>query len=169
MAAARLAELGISRRNLSRGGALVEGPWSRRTFPFIVALHSLVIGATLVFGSRRPRRSWLALLLAVQPLRLWILVTLGQRWNARAAVPAAMEVETGGPYAFVRHPNYTVVGVEIAALPAAFGLFRLAALATVANAALLALRIREEEAGLMRLPGYGEHFGDRPRFLPFLI
>jgi methyltransferase len=93
-------------------------------------------------------------------------VTLGRRWNVRAAVPEEMPVATDGPYAYVRHPNYTVVGVELAALPLAFGLPKLALLATVANAALLSARIPEEEAALRRLPGWEEHFAAKKRFIP---
>ncbi len=169
MAGARLAELAYSRRNIGSFDASEEGQWSRRTFPLIVALHTAVIGSTALVGSRRPKWPLLAGLIAAQGVRVWTLLTLGRRWNARAAVPAAMEVATGGPYAYVRHPNYAVVAVELFCLPAAFGLTRAAAAASLANAALLAARIREEEALLSRLPGYQEHFADKPRFLPGLF
>jgi methyltransferase len=135
----------------------------------MVALHTAVIGGTALLGRRKPRLVWLALLLAVQPLRWWVLSTLGKRWNARGVVPNYMELATDGPYAHVRHPNYSVVAVELLALPAAFGLDRLAAIATVSNAGLLALRVRDEEALLFGLPGYAEHFDDKPRFLPGLF
>jgi methyltransferase len=161
----RLVELAHSRRNIERSGPVTEGEWSRRTYPLIVALHTATIAGTLVFGGRA-RVLPLAALAAVQPLRLWVLLTLGERWNTRAAVPESMPVATGGPYAYVRHPNYAVVAVELLSLPLAFGLPRLALAATLANAALLAPRIRDEEAALMRLSGYREHFGDRPRFVP---
>ena len=169
MAVARLAELLYSRRNIDRSGPTAEGRWSRRTFPLIVALHTAVILGSLFSGRDRPNRLWLSLLLAAQPVRLWVLITLRERWNAHAAVPLEMQVETGGPYAYLRHPNYSVIAVELATLPLAFGLPRLALLATVANAALLYVRIREEEALLGRSPGYREHFAAKPRFIPFLI
>ena len=169
MAAARLFEMRQSSQNLEALGSTRESRLNRGIFPLIVALHVAVIGGTFLFGSHRPRVAWLALLLAAQPLRWWTLTTLGSRWNARGAVPEAMQVETGGPYAYVRHPNYSVVALELAALPAAFGLHRLALGATLANAALLAVRIREEEALLFELPGYYEHFAGKPRFVPFLV
>ncbi|MEX2373188.1 MAG: isoprenylcysteine carboxylmethyltransferase family protein [Dehalococcoidia bacterium] len=166
MALARLAELRLSRRNLRHRGKPVEGRRTRATYPLIVLLHTVVIAGTLLRGSVRPRLPWLLALLAVQPLRAWVLILLGDRWNTRAAVPPAMTVETGGPYRFVRHPNYAVVIVELLALPMAFRLPWLAAGATIANAALLAVRIPEEEAALMDLPGYRAHFEARARFLP---
>jgi methyltransferase len=168
MAAARLIEMRQSRANLQATEAR-ESALNQRIFPLIVALHTAVIVATLLLGRGRISRGWLLLLSGVQPLRWWTLATLGKRWNARGAVPEAMEVETGGPYAFVRHPNYSIVAVELAALPAAFGLGQVALGATAANVALLAVRVREEESLLFNLPGYREHFGQKPRFIPFVI
>jgi methyltransferase len=169
MAAARLLELWRSRGNIDASGPVREGEWSRRTFPLVVALHAGVIGGTFLLGGERVRRPWLALLVLVQPLRAWVLATLGRRWNARAAVPVAMEVAAEGPYAFVRHPNYAIVAVELFCLPAAFGLWPLAAVASAANAVLLAPRIREEEALLAQLSGYSERFDGKKRFVPGLV
>jgi methyltransferase len=169
MGVARLAELAYSRRNIAAAGEAAEGPLSRGTYPFIVAVHVLAIVGTLVRGRDRASAPWLALLFAAQPLRLWVLVTLGRRWNARAAVPAEMEVATNGPYAVVRHPNYAVVGIELFALPMAFGLWRLALVVAAVNCVLVALRLREEEAALDRLPGYRPHFAGKKRFVPGVI
>jgi methyltransferase len=168
MAAARLVELAISRRNIQRDVGAIEGVWSRRTFPLMVALHAVVIVGTLLRG-RHVRLPWLLLLIAVQPLRVWVLLSLGRHWNARGAVASEMTVVTSGPYAFVRHPNYAIVVIELLALPAAFGLRKLATVAALLNVLLLKVRIAEEESLLFRLPGYQLHFGKKPRFLPFVI
>src|SRR5690606_18334266 len=139
-------ELAYSRRNMQRRPVSSEGQWSRGTYPLIVALHTAVIAMTLLRGGHRPAAAWLVALLAVQPLRAWILILLGDRWNARAAVPDSMPMETRGPYRLIRHPNYLVVVLELLAPPMAFRLRTLALLATAVNAALLAVRIRDEEA-----------------------
>jgi methyltransferase len=165
MAAARLIELAFSRRNMA-DAATTEAASSRRLYPVMVLLHTTVIGLTFLLGKRRPHLGWLAALVLVQPLRYCVLLSLGRRWNTRGAVPIELEVETGGPYAYVRHPNYSVVAVELASLPAAFGLPGLALLATAVNAFLIAVRVRDEEAALFELPGYREHFAARKRFLP---
>lgn len=141
---------------------------SRATFPLIVAVHSFVIGTTLLRGGK-PRLPWLLMLIALQPLRAWVLLTLGRRWNARGAVPEALEVETAGPYAYVRHPNYAVVMGELAALPLAFGAWRTAIVGAVCNGALLAVRIREEERALLAVPAYREHFSSKKRLIPGLL
>ncbi len=54
----------------------------------------------------------------------------------------------GGPFRFVRHPNYWVVTGEIAVLPLAFGDWPVAAIWSAANAAMLWLRIRVEMGAL---------------------
>lgn len=161
----RMVELRASRRHIEDYGGSGEGRWSRRTYPLMVLLHTTVLLGTLFFGGRR---RWALLLpfLAVQPLRVWILLALGRRWNARGVVPTAMVPATSGPYAFVRHPNYAVVAIELFSLPAGFGLRRLAIVASLVNACLLWLRIRDEEALLFRLPGYEEHFAGKSRFVP---
>jgi methyltransferase len=164
----RLIEMRASRRHISRYGEADEGTWSRRTFPAIVLLHTCVLGGTLLFG-KRPRLPFLLSFIAVQPLRAWVLATLRERWNARGVVPSTMTVATSGPYAYVRHPNYSIVAVELFSLPAAFGLTKLGFIATAANAALLYPRIREEGELLMRLPGYEEHFGRLPLLVPFIV
>jgi methyltransferase len=169
MAGARLVELAYSQRNLRRRAVGTEGPWTRATFPLIVLVHSIVLAGTAFRGERRPRAPWLAALLGVQPVRAWVLITLGDRWNARAAVPASMTVATQGPYRLIRHPNYAVVVVELLALPMAYGLRTLAVAAGIANAVLLAGRIREEEAALMELPGYREHFESKARLVPGVL
>ena len=181
MGAARLAELAWSRRNIAAGGpqdrshatgvieGSREGHWSHRTYPIMVAMHVLAIAGTAVWGASRPNRGWLALLFAAQPLRFWVLVTLGSRWNARGAVAETTVVATDGPYAYIRHPNYLVVGIELLALPLAFGLRRLATAVFVANVVLVAIRIRDEERLLRRLPGWNEHFATRKRFMPRIL
>ena len=168
MAAMRLVELAFSRRNIDANGAADESAASRRVYPMIVAVHTLAIAGTALFGRRR-RVLPLALLLALQPLRLWVLLTLGRRWNARGAVPNDLRIETGGPYAYVRHPNYAIVIGELALLPLAFGLPRLAAFVSLANGALLTVRIREEERALAAAPGWREHFGRKRRFVPGVV
>ena len=166
--ASRLRELVLSRKHMRRSGAASEGTWSRLTYPIMVLLHSAVLGGTLLRG-KKPVWPFLIAFIAVQPLRLWILRTLGDSWNTRGAVPAEMTPTTSGPYKFIRHPNYAIVIVELCSLPSGFGLYRLAMVASIVNGWLLWLRIRDEETLLVRLQGYNEHFADKKRFVPFVV
>jgi methyltransferase len=169
MAAARLAELGWSRHNVHQASEPARGAWSRRTYPAMVAVHTAALALTALRGGDRPRLPWLLLLLAVQPVRLWVLAKLGRRWNTTGAVSPDLAVETGGPYHWVRHPNYAVVEVELLSLPLAFGLRGTGMALAAVNAALLAVRIHDEEALLAARPGWREHFAEKPRFLPGLF
>jgi methyltransferase len=75
-------------------------------------------------------------------------MTLGPYWTTRIiSLPGAPLVK-GGPYRFVRHPNYLVVAGEMAVLPLVFGETMVAVVFSLANAALLTWRIRQEETGL---------------------
>ena len=53
-----------------------------------------------------------------------------------------------GPYRFVNHPNYVIVVAEIAVLPLVFGFWDLALVFSLLNAAVLNIRIREENRAL---------------------
>lgn len=94
MGAARLIELACSHRNISGAGENREGEGSRKTYPLMVALHTTVIVVTALAGGH-VRWRWLLILLAVQPLRVWVIATLGRNWNTRGAVSDTIEVRTG--------------------------------------------------------------------------
>ena len=55
---------------------------------------------------------------------------------------------TRGPYAWTRHPNYLLVIAEIFTVPMILGLPMVAAVFSALNAAMLVVRISEEEAAL---------------------
>jgi len=146
----RLAELALARRNTCRlmaAGAIESG---RGHYPLFVLLHSAWLAALAAMVAEDAPISWppLAAYVALQPVRLWIIASLGPRWTTRIiTLPGAPPVRNG-PYRFCRHPNYLLVAAEIALLPAAFGAWRLALAFSLASAALTAWRIRVEEAAL---------------------
>ena len=56
---------------------------------------------------------------------------------------------SGGPFRFLPHPNYTIVAIELAALPLTFGLYLTAGLFTVLNAlVILGIRLPVERRAL---------------------
>lgn len=150
VAAQRLAELGIARRNEARlraSGGIEHGA---AHYPFIVALHAswLAALALTVPANRAPDWAPLAAYAALQPLRYWAIASLRGRWTTRIIVMPAMAPSRRGPYRFLRHPNYLVVALEIPLLPLAFGAWRIALGFALVNFALLAWRIRTEGAAL---------------------
>jgi methyltransferase len=154
VAAQRLLELVLARHNerLARAKGAVEG--GRAHYPFVVALHSLWLVSTLVEGILRGPELpvlWpvpLALFLLVQPLRYWAIFSLGESWNTKILVVPGTKPIRRGPYRYLNHPNYVVVVVEILAFPLVFGAWISALVFTALNAALLYVRIREENRAL---------------------
>jgi methyltransferase len=94
--------------------------------------------------------SWLAAFVVLQGLRVWVLLTLGERWTTRIIVLPGAPLVSGGPYRLLSHPNYAVVVAEIAVLPLVFGLTFYALVFSLLNAIVLAIRVRAENAALAR-------------------
>ncbi len=159
VAAERLAELVVARRNtrwsLARGGTEAGSGH----YPAMVVLHTALLAGCLaeVHLTGRPFLpvlGWtmVAVTVAAQLLRWWCITTLGPRWNTRVIVVPGLPRVTGGPYRWLRHPNYVAVAAEGIALPLVHGAWVTAVAFTVLNAALMAVRIRCEEEVLAGLP-----------------
>jgi methyltransferase len=148
----RLAELFLAERNRKRllaKGAVEHG---HAHYPLIVAVHAAWLVALWWWAPGQPISVPLLLFfLLLQGGRLWVLATLGQRWTTRILVLPDAPLVTRGPYRFVDHPNYVIVILEIAVLPLVFGLWRIALLFSVLNAAVLAVRIHAENRALRSL------------------
>jgi methyltransferase len=145
----RAGELVISRTNtrqLLARGAVEVAPGH---YPAVVAVHAAWLLSLWVFGHDQPVNPVaLAVYLALQGFRIWVLRTLGSRWTTRIIILPEQPLVSAGPYRWLSHPNYAVVTGEIAVLPLAFDLPLLAAIFTVLNAAVLAIRIRAENRAL---------------------
>ncbi len=151
----RVAELVVSGRHataLLRDGGTEAGLGH---FPVMVALHvGLLVGCILepVLGHRAFISAlgypMLAVVIAANGLRWWCIATLGERWSARVIVLPGVPLVGRGPYRWFAHPNYVAVVVEGVALPLAGSAWITAICFTVANAALLTVRIRCEVRAL---------------------
>jgi methyltransferase len=147
----RLIELRIASRNtraLLANGAYEVG---RGHYPAIVFLHCtwlVALWAWLLVGGAQ-FTPWAAIAyLLVQALRIWSMVSLGRFWTTRIIVVPNAPLVRKGPYRVLRHPNYLVVLLEIALLPLALGSWLVALGFSIANAILLAWRIKVEESTL---------------------
>lgn len=150
----RIFELWLSGRNTRRLLAAGAVEYAPGHYPLIVAVHALWLASLWWIGPGQPINFlFLALFALAQIGRLWVLKTLGPRWTTRIIVLPGQPLVARGPYRLVNHPNYLVVMAEIALLPLAFGLWWVAALFTLLNGAVLAIRIREENAALRSLRG----------------
>lgn len=152
--AQRLAELVYARRNEERlraRGAVEHAP---EHYWLIVALHTAwLAGLWLTATGTAPNLFWLAAFAVLQALRLWVLVTLKERWTTRIIVLPDAPLIADGPYRFMRHPNYAIVTAEILVLPMMFGLYAYGVAFALANAGILAIRIRAENHALQSSAG----------------
>ena len=141
----RLAELWLARRNtmvlLARGAFEV----SPGHYPLIVLLHGFWLAGLWLLGRENLLNlGWLTVFLVLQAGRIWVLATLGRRWTTRIIVVPGEPLVKSGPYRFVSHPNYIVVVGEIAVLPLCLGLPWYALVFSLANAAVLTIRVQAE-------------------------
>ena len=145
----RLGELWLSNRNTRRLLAHGAKEVGAGHYPLIVAVHVLWL-ATLwwLAPTRAVDGFWLAVFVLLQLARIWVIASLGSRWTTRIIILPDAPLVRRGPYRWVNHPNYLVVAGEIAALPLAFGLWQVALIFSILNAAVLTVRIREENAAL---------------------
>ena len=145
----RLAELGLAQRNTVRLRAAGAVEVGTSHYPLMVALHALwLLGLWVLGHDHGVDPLWLAVFVLLQFGRLWVIASLGGRWTTRVIVLPGIAPVTRGPYRWLRHPNYVVVALEIAVVPLALGLPAFALLFSIANAALLAVRIRVENQAL---------------------
>ena len=147
----RLGELWLSNRNTRRLLAKGAREHSPAHYPLIVAVHLLWLVTLWWLAPTRPVDGfWLAFFVAIEVFRIWVLATLGPRWTTRIIVLPGAPLVRRGPYRFVNHPNYLVVVLEIAVLPLVFGLWQVAVIFSLLNAAVLTIRIRAEDRTLRR-------------------
>ena len=167
----RAAELWLSRRNTAWARARGAREVGRGSYRVMASFHSFFLLACAV-------EPWLPgpafspvlatvcimALLGAQALRWWAVFTLGRRWTTRVIVFPDAEPVTGGPYRWLRHPNYVAVIVEMIALPMVHVGWLLALLASLGNALLLRTRIAMEERALGTR--WAEAFATVPRLVP---
>lgn len=152
LTAQRLAELRVARANERWAREQGAAEYGQAHYPLFFVLHPAWMLFTFLearAGRGRVHVTALLLLLALQPLRYWVMRTLGRYWNTKILIVPGGRRVGGGPFRFLRHPNYAVVSLEIAAAPLAVGAWRTALAFTVLNAALLlGLRIPAENRAL---------------------
>lgn len=175
----RVAELRLSKRN--RGRMRAQGATEVREphFGAMVLVHVGVLVGSLVEAWLVRRTappalasSMLGLLLASIGLRWWTIRTLGAHWNVAIMDSidkdgrGQLTVATGGPFRWIRHPNYVAVFCELLAVPLLHAAWISAGLGTAAHFWVLYHRVRTEESVLLANPSYQDAMGHKPRFIP---
>lgn len=149
---ARLVEMRVARVNTAQLMAMGAREVAPGHYPVIIAMHVAWLGTLWWLApGRAVVAGWLALFVLLQPLRVWVMVTLGRRWTSRIIVVPGETLVRSGPYRFMVHPNYAVVVGEVVSLPMAFGLDWVALVFSATNAIMLTIRIRAEDTALAPL------------------
>ncbi len=151
----RLVELAVSRRNANWSFARGGREFGQGHYPVMVAMHTALLlscMAEVAFAHRPfiPALGWpmLAVVVAGTVVRWWCVTTLGKHWNPRLIIVPGADLVRSGPYRWIHHPNYTAVAAEVVALPLVHSAWLTAIVFTIANAAVLRVRIRAENLAL---------------------
>ncbi|MCV7283563.1 isoprenylcysteine carboxyl methyltransferase family protein [Mycolicibacterium flavescens] len=151
----RLIELVVSRRHTRWSIANGGREFGQGHYPVMVAMHTLLLVSCVVEVATAhrpfiPLLGWpmVALVCASTAVRWWCVSLLGKHWNPRLIVIPGAPLVRRGPYRVLHHPNYTAVAVEVAALPLVHSAWLTAVVFSIANALVLNVRIRAENAAL---------------------
>lgn len=151
--AQRAAEMAVARQNeqkVKKQGAIEFG---ESHYPYIIIMHILFflsLIAEVLLMNKQPSSWWIgiaAAILIVQAVRYWALCSLGAYWNTKILVVQCGTCKKG-PYKWMKHPNYTVVILEILLIPLLYQAYVTMCLFSIVNAVLLTVRIRTEDKAL---------------------
>ena len=161
----RLWELKRSQQNikilLENGGK----EFFPRHYSVMVALHSgWILSMLFEVWTLEREFSWqlagpsMILVIIGQGLRYHAILTLGTHWNTKIVLVPGKAALRSGLYRYFRHPNYLGVVLEIAFFPLLHSAIGTAIFFSIANAILLAHRIRCEEKALTDYCAYQQVF-----------
>ena len=150
----RIVELVIAKKNekwmIQRGG--VE--WGKDHYKWFIVLHMLFFLSILVEVSLRDFSSFVfniyvfTLFLITQLARVWCIQSLGRFWNTKIIILPHRRLVNKGPYKYVKHPNYIIVGVELFIIPILFGAYITAFIFPMLHLLLMTIRIPLENKAL---------------------
>lgn len=86
-----------------------------------------------------------------QLIRIWCIRTLGRFWNTKIIISTAFSLVKEGPYKYLKHPNYIIVGIELFVVPLLFGAYITALVFPLLHILILTIRIPYEEKALAEI------------------
>lgn len=148
-------------------------PAADRAFPLLLVTHItfFILTPLEVVGLDRTFHPALGvpmvlLFLGASALRAWSISLLGAHWSSKVIVPEDLVPVTGGPYRYVRHPNYLAMSLELFSLGLMHSAWISTAIVTLLNAVAVHRRILSEEATLFQVPAYREAMEPKSRLIP---
>ncbi len=112
-----LIEASVAARNergqRARGGVEPSGD----VYRIMRVAYPVAFAAMIAEGAWAPSHAWWSMGLAVfavaKALKWWAIAALGPAWTFRVIVRPGVPLVAGGPYRFLRHPNYVAVAAEL--------------------------------------------------------
>ncbi|MCP8616083.1 isoprenylcysteine carboxyl methyltransferase family protein [Salirhabdus salicampi] len=153
----RLIELIMAKRNerwMIRNGAVIvnEGHYKWIVLTHVCFLIVLLLEAIYRHALQETvQPSLLFMFFFLQAFRLWCLVSLGRYWNTKIVYIPRAPIVRKGPYRFIRHPNYIIVGLEFFFIPLLFQSYMVACLFPILHIILMLYRIPQENEILKQL------------------
>ncbi|MCT2537330.1 hypothetical protein NC661_00055 [Aquibacillus koreensis] len=153
----RIVELIIANRNekwMKKQGAYEIGADHYKWF---VVTHSMFLVFLLIESIYSPISLsfsdallfiFLFVFLTTQLFRVWCIYSLGKFWNTKIIVLPGSNLVSRGPYRWIKHPNYLIVGIELFVIPLLFQAYLTALLFPILHLLLLRVRIPMEEKAL---------------------
>jgi methyltransferase len=149
-----LAELGMSlhHERLLRARGAVEPPdavYSTMRWAYPAVFVAMAAEGMLFGPVPRPVLvAGIAVFAIAKVVKFWAITTLGERWTYKVLVLPGVPLVTGGPYRFVRHPNYVGVVGELVGMALITGARVTGPLGLILFSWLLMRRIQAEERAL---------------------
>jgi methyltransferase len=147
-----LVEASVAARNernqRARGG--VEPPGD--VYRIMRVAYPAAFVAMIAEGAWDPAHAWwltgLVLFVVAKALKWWAIAALGPAWTFRVIVRPGVRLVAGGPYRFLRHPNYVGVAGELVGVALMSGARLFGPLMTVMFCGLMLKRIAVEDRAL---------------------
>lgn len=150
----RLMELKQAKANeqwmKARGG--VE--FGEKHYKWFIVIHTLFFASitleVLFRGTSGLKLNYVLLIAFVvtQIVRIWCIHSLGRFWNTKIIISPDFSLVSEGPYKYIKHPNYVIVGIELFVIPLLFGAYITSIIFPVLHILLLMVRIPCEEKAL---------------------
>lgn len=123
----RVVELVIAKKNevwmLAQGG-IERGAEHHKWFVVVHVLFFIsIVMECLIRNNPVESINYLlfTIFIITQLARVWCIASLGKFWNTKVIILPGSSLKTSGPYSYVKHPNYLIVGIELFVIPLLMG------------------------------------------------
>jgi methyltransferase len=110
----------------------------------------------------------IAVLVFCQMVRLETMNRLGEFWSIKVYKMNSRPIIRQGIYKHLRHPNYSIVFLELFLVPLIFHSYITAVVFTVTNIFIIKHRIQMEESALEQQGSYSYYFANIKKLIPYI-